>query len=111
MGIKDDKDATTKTVYTLEANIHEIHDACVVDKDMRAMVMVKGLKVDLQDLFRKHGPDRMEAELTRLNIPFKRDDNVPVAKGETDEIKVFKTLSPQQQAHALQALRDAGVKI
>lgn len=109
MRIKEGKDATTQTVYTLEANVGDIHEACKVDKDMRNMVFVKGLKVELQSDFRKHGAERMESELERLGIEFTREDNVAVTKGETDTVRTFKKLSPEDQAKAMEALRDAGV--
>ena len=108
MRIKDSKDATTQTVYTLEANVGEIHEACIVDKDMRDVIFVKGLKVELQSTFRKHGAERMETELERLNIEFTREDNVTVTKGESDQTKAFKKLSPEAQA---KVLADAGITI
>lgn len=111
MRIKDSKDATEQTVYTLHANVHEIHKACEVDKDMRSTVLAKGLKVELQSTFRKHGPERMEAELNRLNIEFTREDNVTVTKGETETVRTFKKLSVEDQAKALAALEAAGIDV
>jgi len=111
MRIKDSKDATTQTVYTLHANVHEIHDMCELDKDMRAMVFAKGLKVELQSNFRKNGPTRMETELERLGIEFTREDNVEVTKGETETVRMFKKLSVEDQAKAMAALEAAGINV
>jgi hypothetical protein len=101
MRVKDGKDAKAQTVFTLHANVHEIHKALEVDKDMRAMALVKGIKVDWQNTFRKKGETALTNELDRLNIEYTIERDMPITVGETDEIKAFKKLSPGEQAEAL----------
>ena len=104
MGIKTSKDAKVKTVYTFEVNVQEIHDALNVDKPMQALATVKGIKVDWQDVFRKKGPEALEAELERLNIPFTREDDVAITQGDNEAVKAFKALTPEQQAKILESV-------